>query len=51
MTRLLRSYGRRTEWHDCWGRDLLRRMHARELREERDRVRMRAFLTRAFAEA
>lgn len=23
MTALRRSYGRRTEWHDCWGRELL----------------------------
>lgn len=23
MARLRRSYGRRTQWHDCWGRELL----------------------------
>jgi hypothetical protein len=33
MARLRRSYGRRTEWHDCWGRELL--LHRRT--EERRR--------------
>jgi hypothetical protein len=32
MARLRRSYGRRTGWHDCWGRELLLAHRARERR-------------------
>jgi hypothetical protein len=42
MTRLRRSYGRRSDWHGCWGRDLLLRQYAREQRESRSREHFRA---------
>jgi hypothetical protein len=33
MARLRRSYGRRTTWHDCWGRELLLAHRAQERRQ------------------
>lgn len=32
MAQLRRSYGRRTGWHDCWGRELLLRQRREEKR-------------------
>jgi len=37
MSRLRRSYGRRTNWHDCWGRELLVAIQRREKVEDRNR--------------
>lgn len=35
MAKLRRSYGRRTKWHDCWGRELLVSLRNRERAEEK----------------
>lgn len=35
MTKLRRSYGRRTDWQECWGRQLLLRHRAAEARRPR----------------
>jgi hypothetical protein len=44
MTRLRRSYGRRSHWNDCWGRDVLLPLQRRERAEERQREIMRGWL-------
>lgn len=35
LARLRRSYGRRCDWHDCWGRDELLRIRAAEALRDR----------------
>ncbi len=37
MASLRRSYGRRTEWHDCWGRNILVTLRRQEKKEDRKR--------------
>lgn len=44
MSRLRRSYGRRSNWNDCWGRDLLLRHQRRERAEERNREILRSYV-------
>lgn len=44
MAKLRRSYGRRTNWHDCWGRELLVGLQRREKAEDRNREIFRSYL-------
>lgn len=44
MARLRRSYGRRTDWHDCWGRELLVGIQRREREEDRRRELLRQYV-------
>jgi hypothetical protein len=46
MTRLRRSYGRRTEWHDCWSRDELLRLQRRDKKDEKYREVLRSWASR-----
>lgn len=46
ITRLRRSYGRRTDWHDCWSREQLVVLQRREKAEERNRELFRSLLSR-----
>lgn len=46
MARLRRSYGRRSSWNDCWGRELLLRHRRHEREEERRREILRSWASR-----
>lgn len=46
MTKLRRSYGRRTHWHDCWGRDLLLVIQRKEKAEQRQYEVLRSWYSR-----
>ncbi len=48
MTRLRRSYGRRTLWHDCWLRPELVVLRRKEQQDEKNRMLFRrAFMSRS----
>jgi len=50
MAKLRRSYGRRTNWHDCWSRDTLMVLQRREKAEERNRAIIRSWVSNRIGE-
>lgn len=49
MARLRRSYGRRTDWHDCWLRETLVSIQRKEREEDKQREMFRAAFRRSLA--